>query len=117
MVVVFGCARSLKGVVGRGWIRCGLWVVGCGSALLWVSGGCGSAWLWVVGCGSTWLWVVDRRGWVVVVDRRVGMKRVVGRGSAAKVGRGRGWVVAEVAPVMTFFEWVCSSGFQIVVGL
>ena len=26
------------------------------------------------------------------------------------------WVVAEVAPVMTFFEWVCSGGFQIVVG-
>ena len=50
------------------------------------------------------------------------MKRVVGRGSAAEVGRwswlgrGRGWVVAEVAPVMTFFEWVCSGGFQIVVG-
>ena len=59
-------------------------VVGCGSALLWVSGGCG---LWigvVVGCG---LWVVDRRGWVVVVDRRAGMKRVVGRGSAAEGGR------------------------------
>ena len=35
-------------------------VVGCGSALLWVSGGCGSAWLWVVGCGSVWLWVVGR---------------------------------------------------------
>ena len=29
---------------------------------------------------------------------------------------GRGWVMAEVAPVMTFFEWVCSGGFQIVVG-
>ena len=58
-------------------------VVGCGSAWLWVSGGCGS----VVdrrGCG---LWVVDRRGWVVVVDRRAGMKRVVGRGSAAEGGR------------------------------
>ena len=47
---------------------------------------------------------------------------VVGRGSAAEVGRwswsglGCGWVVAEVAPVMTFFEWVCSGGFQIVVG-
>ena len=53
------------------------------------------------------------------MDRRAGMKRVVGRGSAAEVGRGRGhgWVVAEVAPVMTFFEWVCSGGFQIVVGL
>ena len=92
-------------------------VVGCGSAWLWVSGGCGSAWLgplWVVGwrgCGSVvvvdrlwigvvvgcglWigvvvgcgLWVVDRRGWVVVVDRRAGMKRVVGRGSAAEGGR------------------------------
>ena len=88
-------------------VGCGLWVVGrrcCGSVVVVDRRGCG-------------LWVVDRRGWVVVVDRRVGMKRVVGRGSAAKVGRGRGWVVAEVAPVMTFFEWVCSSGFQIVVGL
>ena len=60
---------------------------------------------------------MDRRGWVVVMDWRAGMKRVVGRGSAAEVGRwswlGRGWVVAEVAPVMIFFEWVCSSGFQI----
>ena len=27
-----------------------------------------------------------------------------------------GWVVAEVALVMIFFEWVCSGGFQIVVG-
>ena len=117
MVVVFGCARSLKGVVGRGWIRCGLWVMGrrcCGLVVVVDRRGCG---LWVVdrrGCG---LWVVDRRGWVVVVDRRAGMKRVVDRGSAAEVGHGRGWVVAEVAPVMTFFEWVCSSGFQIVVGL
>ena len=63
--------------------------------------------------------------WVMVVDRRAGMKWVVGRGSAAKVDRwslvvvrswswlGRGWVVAEVAPVMIFFEWVCSDGFQI----
>ena len=97
LVAVFGCARSLKGVVGRGWIRCGLWVVGCGSALLWVSGGCGLAWLWVVGrrgCGlwvvdrcGCGLWDVDRRSWVVVVDRRAGMKRVVGRGSAVEGGR------------------------------
>ena len=36
------------------------------------------------GCG---LWVVDRCGWVVVVDRRAGMKRVVGRGLAAEGGR------------------------------
>ena len=49
------------------------------------------------------------------MDRR--LKGVVGCGSVAEVGRGRGWVVAEVAPVMTFFEWVCSGGFQIVVGL
>ena len=62
------------------------------------------------GCG---LWVVDRRGWVVVVDRR-GWVVVVDR--RAEVGCGRGWVVAEVAPVMIFFEWVCSGGFQIVVG-
>ena len=51
------------------------------------------------------------------MDRQAGMKWVVGRGSAAEVGRwswlGRGWVVAEVAPVMIFFEWVCSGGFQI----
>ena len=26
---------------------------------------------------------------------------------------GFGWVVAEVAPVMIFLEWVCSGGFQI----
>ena len=61
----FGCDRSLKGVVGRGWVRCGLWVVGrrgCGSVVvvdrhgcgLWVVDrrGCG---LWVVGCESAWL--------------------------------------------------------------
>ena len=90
MVVVFGCDRSLKGVVGHGWVRCGLWVVGrrgCGSVVVvdrrgWVR--CG-VWVGVVvGCG---LWVMDRRGWVVVVDRRAGMKRVVGRGSAAEGGR------------------------------
>ena len=46
----------------------------------------------VVGCGL----------WIGVV---VGC----GCGSAAEVGRGRGWVVAEVAPVMTFFEWICSG--------
>ena len=68
-------------VIGRGWVVgsvFGSWVT------VWVSGGCG---LWigvVVGCG---LWVVNRRGWVVVVDRRVGMKRVVGRGLAAEGGR------------------------------
>ena len=45
------------------------------------------------------------------MDRQ--LKGVVGRGSAAEVGRGCGWVVAEVTPVMTFFEWVCSGGFQI----
>ena len=39
------------------------------------------------------------------------LKWVVGRWSW--LGRGRGWVVAEVAPVMIFFEWVCSGGFQI----
>ena len=55
------------------------------------------------------------------MDRRAGMKWVVGRGSTAEVGHwslvvGRGWVVAEVALVMIFFEWVCSDGFQIVVG-
>ena len=72
-----------------------------------------------MGCGSVWLG--RARGlasWdevLLVVDRR--LKGVVGRGSAAEVGRGCGWVVAEVAPVMTFFEWVCSGGFQIVVGL
>ena len=134
-VVVFGYARSLKGVVGRGWVRCGLWVgvvvgqwwlwigvvVGCG---LWIGVvgvvvGCG---LWigvVVGCGlwigvvGSWSWIGELK-WVVVVDRR--LKGVVGCGSATEVGRGRGWVMVEVAPVMTFFEWVCSDVFQIVVG-
>ena len=45
-----------------------------GLVTTWVSSGCG-------------LWVVDRRGWVVVVDRR--LKGVVGRGSASwdEVGR------------------------------
>ena len=63
--------------MGRGWVRCGLWVVGrrcCGSVVVVDRRGCG-------------LWVVVRRGWVVVVDRRAGMKRVVGRGSAAEGGR------------------------------
>ena len=82
LVVVFGCDG------------CGFWLCSelkrsCGSWLgpLWVVGRrcCGSV---VVvdrrGCG---LWVVDRRGWFVVVDRRAGMKRVVGRGSAAEGGR------------------------------
>ena len=69
MVVVFGCDRSLKGVVGRGWVRCGLWVgVVVGQWWLWtgVVVGCG---LWidvVVGCGrgsaswdeaSRWSWI------------------------------------------------------------
>ena len=39
------------------------------------------------------------------------LKWVVGRWSW--LGRGRGWVVAKVAPVMIFFEWVCFDGFQI----
>ena len=58
LVVVFGCAQSLKGVVGRGWVRCGLWVVGrhgCGLVVVVDRSGCG---LWigvVVGCRSTWL--------------------------------------------------------------
>ena len=58
MVVVFGCDRSLKGVVGRGWVRCGLWVgVVVGQWWLWIGVvvGCGLAWLWVVGCGLAWL--------------------------------------------------------------
>ena len=75
-------------VVVRGWVVgpvFGSWVT------TWVSSGCG-------------LWVVDRRAGMngsLVVDRR--LKWVVGRG----------WVVAEVAPVIIFLEWVCSGGFQI----
>ena len=81
----------------RGWVVglvFGSWVTA------WVSSGCGS-------------WVVDRRGWVVVVDRRAGMNGslVVDRRLMWVVGRG--WVVAEVAPMMIFLEWVCSDGFQI----
>ena len=79
-----GCG-SVVVVDRRGWVRSGLWVgVVVGQWWIGVVVGCG---LWigvVVGCG---LWVVDRRGWVVVVDRRAGMKRVVGRGSAAEGGR------------------------------
>ena len=44
----------------------------------------------VVGCG--WIWCLGH-GWVVVVDRRVGMKWVVGRGSAAEMG---GWSLVVV---------------------
>ena len=62
---------------------CG-WVVGLVFGLwvtAWVNSGCG---FWH-GCG---LWVVVGFGvWVVVVDRRVGMKRVVGRGLAVEEGR------------------------------
>ena len=49
------------------------------------------------------------------MDRRAGMNGslVMDRRLKWVVGCGRGWVVAEVAPVMTFFEWVCSDGFQI----
>ena len=53
MVVVLGCDRSLKGVVGRGWVRCGLWVVG--------RRGCGS--VVVVGCGL-WIGVVGSWSWI-----------------------------------------------------
>ena len=82
------------------------------------------SWLkWVVGRGSAKLHTASLSS--LIVDRRAGMKWVVGRGSAAEVGGwslvvvglwswlGRGWVVAEVDSVMIFFEWVCSSGFQI----
>ena len=69
---------------------CRLWVVGrrgYGSVVVVDRRGC-RLWIGVVvdwrGCG---LWVVDRRGWVVVVDRRAGMKRVVGRGSVTEGGR------------------------------
>ena len=52
-----------------------------------------------MGCGSAWL---GRGRGSASWD-----EWVVGRGSAAEVGRwswlGRGWVVAEVAPVMIFF--------------
>ena len=50
------------------------------------------------------------------MDRRAGMNGSLVVDWRLKWIVGRGWVVAEVAPVMTFFEWVCSGGFQIVVG-
>ena len=92
LVVVFGCDRSLKGVVGRGWVHCGLWVVGrrgCGSVVVVDRRGCG---LWIGVVGWYWRgWVVDWRGWVVVVDRR--LKGVVGRGSASWDEAGRwSWI-------------------------
>ena len=89
VVVVFGCDRSLKGVVDRGWVRClGYWSwLGCGFGVWVVGDGVGQWWLWVVDRRGYGSWVMDRRGWVVVVDRRAGMKRVVGRGSAAEGGR------------------------------
>ena len=116
-------------VVVRGWVVgpvFGSWV------MVWVSSGCGfwrGCGLWSGSVFGSWSWIGEL-GWSgsLVVDRRVGMKWVVGRGSMSwdEVGRwlwigswsgslvvGRGWVVAEVAPVMIFFEWVCSGGFQI----
>ena len=56
---------------------------------------------------------MDRRGWVVVVDRRTGMNGSLVVDQRLKWVVGRGWVVAEVASVMIFLEWVCSGGFQI----
>ena len=56
---------------------------------------------------------MDRRGWVVVVDRRAGMNGSLVVDQRLKWVVGRGWVVAEVASVMIFLEWVCSGGFQI----
>ena len=56
LVVVFGCDWSLKGVVGRGWVRCGLWV---GVVV-------GQWWLWigmVMGCGL-WIGVVGSWSWI-----------------------------------------------------
>ena len=47
------------------------------------------------------------------MDRRAGMNGSLVVDRQLKWVVGRGWVVAEVAPVMIFFEWVCSSGFQI----
>ena len=75
----------------------------------------------VVGCG--WVRCLGC-GWVVIVDRRAGMKWVVGRGSTAEVGGwslvvvglwswlGRGWVVAEVALMMIFLNGFASVGFK-----
>ena len=58
----------------------------------WVSSGCG----FFLGCDRCLkgLWVVVGSGvWVVVVDRQVGMKWVVGRGLAAEMG---GWSLVVV---------------------
>ena len=64
---------------------------------------------------GVWVVVVDRRAgmkWVVVVDRRAGMNWVLGRGWVVVVvgswlGCGRGGSDDD------FFEWVCFGGFQI----
>ena len=50
------------------------------------------------------------------MDRRAGMNGSLVVHRRLKWVVGRGWVVALVASMMTFFEWVCSGGFQIVVG-
>ena len=47
------------------------------------------------------------------MDRRAGMNGLLVVDRRLKWVVGRGWVVAEVASVMIFFEWVCSGGFQI----
>ena len=118
MVVVFGCDRSLKGVVGHGWVRCGLWVgVVVGQWWLWIGVGCGLWWLFlhlcsllstdptpsllslpslvvVFGCARSLKGVVGR-GWVGcglwVVGRRC-------CGSVVVVDRRGLWVVVAISP-------------------
>ena len=66
MVVVFGYDRSLKGVVGRGWVRYGLWVVGrcgCGSVVVVDRRGCG-LWIDVVVGFGLWIGVVRSWSWI-----------------------------------------------------
>ena len=74
VVVVFGCDRCLKGVVGHGWVRClGRWSwlglvlrswLGCGSGVWVVSDGVGQWWLWFLAWVTVDLLIGGWIGWV-----------------------------------------------------
>ena len=110
------------------WVRClgrwswfvvGLWVRWRrGSVVVVVFGvvvGCG-LWIGVVG---SWSWIGGWRG-SLVVDRRAGMKWVVGRGSAAEVGRWS-WLGCDWGGfgddffLMGLLRWVSNRGWVVVV--
>ena len=60
VVVVFGCDRCLKGVVGRGWV----WCLGCGSGAWVVDDVVGQWWLWFLAWVTVDLLIGGWIGWV-----------------------------------------------------